>query len=117
MAAMIPSVMEALRLSGFLNTGTAFEIASVPVMAEHPPENALRTIHSRAAPCRVVTVLLGWTGSKLPPTQRTTPTTTSPPHRTMKAYVGTAKKRADSVTPRRFASATRMMIPTQIQIL
>ena len=58
MAAMTPSVMEALRLSGGLNAGTALEMASVPVMAEHPPENARSTIHSRAAPWSVVAVLL-----------------------------------------------------------
>ena len=37
---MTPRVMPALRASGGLNAGTPFEMASVPVMAEQPPENA-----------------------------------------------------------------------------
>lgn len=40
---MSPSVTEALRLSGALKTGTPFEIASVPVMAEQPPAKARST--------------------------------------------------------------------------
>ncbi len=56
MAAMIPSVIEALRLSGGLKAGTALEMASVPVMAEHPPENARRRSRRRAAPWMVVAV-------------------------------------------------------------
>src|SRR5262249_14329728 len=41
-AAIHPSVMAALRDSGVRNAGMPFEIASVPVIAVHPEENARR---------------------------------------------------------------------------
>jgi hypothetical protein len=51
MAAIIPSVMEAFRLSGGLKAGTPFEMASVPVIALQPPANARRTKNNVSGAC------------------------------------------------------------------
>ena len=43
------------------------------------------------------------------------PTTTSPPHSRMNAYVGTVNSRPDSRRPRRLAKVTKMMRPMQMR--
>jgi len=58
MNAIAVSVVRALWLSGGLNAGTPFEIASVPVSAAHPEEKA-RKMSQRLSPCVATTCSCG----------------------------------------------------------
>ena len=108
---MIPSVMPAFRLSGGLKAGTPLEMASVPVIAEQPAENALST-NRRVSPSRPGASPTCGMGSRLPVAQRNAPTTMSPPQSTMNEYVGMEKSVPDSRSPRRLAKATNNTIAT-----
>src|SRR5262245_21012509 len=102
-AAIQPSVIAALRDSGVRNAGMPFEIASVPVIAVHPEEKARRTrnhVSVSAAGSEGGGVL-----GKLPVARRKNPSRIMKPNDTTKKYVGTAKIRPDSRTPRMLASA------------
>ena len=105
---MTARVLAALRLSGDLKAGTPFEMASVPVIALQPPAKARSTRNTSASDVNWLcsTTWLGATGGSPPASQRMVPTMTSPPHRMTKAYVGAAKIRPDSLSPRKLASAT-----------
>ena len=82
MAAMMPSVMAALRLSGGLNAGTAFEMASVPVMASTRREKPRRIDpQAERLPERPWRRIEQGTGCRLAGGQRMKPTITNPPHR------------------------------------
>ena len=65
MAPMIASVVAALCACGRLNAGTPLEIASTPVSAVAPDENALRSTNSPTAPA---VVAASWIGSTSTPT-------------------------------------------------
>ena len=111
---MVPSsasVVAAFLLFGFLNAGTPLLIASTPVSAAHPDENARRSRNAAAIPlehrartgprprCR---------GRRFgrPADARTAsrpkPQTAIPRMAAMKMYVGIANAAPDSRTPRRF---------------
>src|SRR5437763_8127485 len=84
---------------------TPFAIASTPVSAVEPEANARRRTKSVTAPApagrECGTVAVG----QEPAAQRTTPVPTRANIAVTKAYVGRAKRRPDSRTPRRFATA------------
>src|SRR3989304_5030948 len=103
-------VMAAFRDSGGLNAGIPLEIASTPVRAVQPEENARRTRNHVNA----VVAAGGGVGSgrRSPLSQRRMPVATRTPNVTMKRYVGSAKTRPDSLTPRRLAKAMAAMKTT-----
>jgi hypothetical protein len=99
--AMATSVAAALRLSGGLNAGTPFDTASTPVIAVQPFENAVSSANAVSMPP-------AWVSRTTPPATgiaplkyRHAPTASIARMLTMKKYVGTAKMRPDSRTPRR----------------
>ena len=106
---MIASVSAALRACGWRNAGTPFEIASTPVSAVAPDENARSSANSPTAPAAVAA---SWSGSTSigtaghPPTQRATPSAINAAIERMNPYVGIAKSVPDSRAPRRFATVT-----------
>src|SRR5437016_5437597 len=101
--AIVTRVEAALRLSGGRKAGTPFETASTPVIAVQPLENALRSVNVVSAPVAVSAVsAAGSTGWSAPVAYRHAPTAIIARILTMKKYVGAAKSRADSLTPRRF---------------
>ena len=107
------SVVAALRLFGGRNAGTPLAIASMPVSAVQPEENARSAKNSNASPARLL-----WPGSGSidqealsacgvsPNTMRSSPVTMSISTPTVNAYVGTANAVPDSRTPRRLAAAS-----------
>ena len=111
-------VVAALRLLGFWNAGTPLEIASTPVSAAQPDENARSSRNAVAMPA-----IASWSGSgmsvncalsarpRFPVTAWTTPTTPIPTMPRMNAYTGTAKALPDSRTPRRFIAVRKMTRP------
>src|SRR5262245_59791583 len=103
------SVVAALRACGRLNAGTPFEIASTPVSAVAPWENAFRIAKTLTAATAVAAPGKGAvctpTGGH-PPTHRTKPTATSTKIETTNPYVGIANSVPDSRAPRRFANVT-----------
>ena len=115
---IISRVVAALRLFGFWNAGTPFEIASTPVRAAQPDEKARSSRKAVAMPA-----MASWLGSgmssnwalsacpRLPVTAWTTPTTPIPTMPRMNAYTGTAKALPDSRTPRRFIAVRKMTRP------
>ena len=116
--AMVPSsssVVAALRLFGLRKAGTPFEIASTPVSAAQPDENARASRKIRASPVRFPPSYPGagmmWkfalsTSGSCPSEARNAPTSAMPSTPAMKQYVGTAKKAPDSRTPLRFVAAS-----------
>jgi hypothetical protein len=107
-------VVAALRDFGLRNAGTPLEIASTPVSAAQPEENA------RASRKISATVVSGWsqpgsgrivrsalsTSGSVPLSSRMNPHAHMPMMAVMKRYVGTAKNVPDSRTPRRFIAAS-----------
>src|SRR5438132_5447119 len=103
-----PSVVAAFFPCGRRKALTPFAIASTPVSAVEPDENARSTRNTVTAPVPAgigfgTTACGGW-----PVIVLITPTTTSANIDATNAYVGTAKAIPDSRTPRRLTSA----IPT-----
>ena len=107
------SVVRALRHSGGLKAGTPFEIASTPVTAAPPEAKACRIRNRPIAP--VVSATSGGMGSgcRSPISPLTIPMPRSRNIMTMKKYVGAAKMRPDSRTPRRFPQAMIQMNATE----
>jgi hypothetical protein len=96
------SVIAAFRPCGRRNALTPFAIASTPVSAVEPDEKARSRTNSVIVPVP--------TGSACGVTARPwwkKPTTTSSAIDVTNRYVGAAKRRPDSRTPRRFASTIR----------
>ncbi len=88
---------------GVRKVGTALAMASTPVSAEQPDENALRTssrprVSCAGKDCAVPTTAAGW--------ERRRPTATIPRTATMNSRVGSISTRALSVTPRRFTAVS-----------
>jgi hypothetical protein len=103
------SVVAALRDLGRWKAGTPLEIASTPVSAAHPEENARA---SRVSSPIVVNGSSqpgsGWTvrsalstSGRSPMASRIRPTAAMPRTATMNRYVGTANRPPDSRMPRR----------------
>ena len=90
-----------------LNAGTPLEIASTPVIAVEPPANACSSRKMPSEPPAPAATSAWWTwmGSRPPMTALATPTITRAMMAMTKPYVGTAKTRPDSFTPRRFIQA------------
>ena len=119
---MMTSVVRAFFHAGFLKAGTPFEIASTPVTAAPPEAKACITTNS-VAPSRIpLPCWPKWTtpaalcdacGSP-PFISWKSPQPRSTTMLTMKKYVGTAKTRPDSRTPRRLPNAMRMTNETEI---
>src|SRR3989442_2629218 len=100
--AIATSVAEALRLSGGRKAGTPFETASTPVIAVQPLENAVRSVNVVSMPVALSEAsAAGSTGWSEPVAYRHAPTAIIARMLMMKKYVGAAKSRADSRTPRR----------------
>ena len=112
------SVVRAFFHSGGRNAGTPFEIASTPVIAVQPDASACRARKRddrdrrepsdrvlRRPPGRVGPV--GRPGGGIPARARTKPITISETIIVMNRYVGAAKIRPDSLTPRRLPIAIR----------
>ncbi len=103
-------MVAAFLLFGFLNAGTPLLIASTPVSAAQPDENARSTRNAIASPPAPVanssagtssSVALGASG-RSPNSSRPNPHSAMPRIVTMKTYVGSANAVPDSRTPRRF---------------
>ena len=109
------SVVRALRHSVGLNTGTALEIASMPVIAVEPEEKA-RRISSTPTPSVAVSGGLGvaW---KLWPAASIRPTAISTNIARMNAYVGAANSEPAWRTPRRLPASRTMITATPIATL
>ena len=81
---MIASVVAALCACGRLNAGTPFEIASTPVSAVAPDENAFSSTKNPTAPAVVAASWIGSTSTPTaghPPRHCTSPSTISAPDR------------------------------------
>jgi hypothetical protein len=108
-APMIASVVAAFCACGRLNAGTPFEMASTPVSAVAPDENAFSNTKSPIAPAVAAAL---WIGSTSTPTAGhplrhfPRPSTSSTPIDSTNPYVGIAKITPDSLEPRRFARVT-----------
>ncbi len=103
--AIAVSVVRALWLSGGLNAGTPLEIASVPVNAAQPEENA-RNISQSVRPCVATTVSWGGASCRSEPGVSPSMTFARPvriiaPIIRRKKYVGAANIVPDSRTPLR----------------
>ena len=112
---MSTSVAWALRTFGLRNAGTPLATASTPVRAEQPLENARSTRRMNAAwvsdwPCTAYSALeaTGGSPSAVCPSPTTIMNATDP----MKMYVGSAKTRDASRTPRRFTMTMTITKPT-----
>src|SRR5215218_788130 len=133
--AMAPSsarVVAAFLLFGFLNAGTPLLMASTPVSAAQPEENARRIRNPIAKVA--VPLLKGLSGAmsrpalaasgRLPNSNRPKPHAAIPRMVIMKTYVGTANAVPDSRTPRRFIvvrnstamTATKAWLPARAGI-
>ncbi len=110
---IMSSVVAAFLLLGFLNAGTPLLMASTPVSAAQPEENARSTRKAAAKAVRLVCsgAMLKWAlGARI-----SSPSTSSrkPPQamrnstENMNAYVGMAKAAPDSRMPRRFTTVSR----------
>ena len=102
------SVIPALRLRGSLNAGIPFEIASTPVRAVVPLENAWR-IRKRPMARTGSTSSGGGsgTGYRVPSRCRTIAVPTVSVIIATKKNVGTANTKPDSFTPRRLTTITK----------
>ena len=96
------SVMPALRLRGSLKAGMPFEIASTPVSAVVPLENACSSRNSVTPPTCAASCSGG--GSTTAPSEPMN----------CRKKVGTATTRPDSRTPRRLITITRPTSATAI---
>ena len=116
------SVVAALRALGGRNAGTPLEMASAPVSAVQPEENARSASSIRASPvsptcpaaARTCQSALSATGG-CPNAVCSSPTAIIASTPTTNRYVGTANSRPDSRTPRRFiavSSATKPRFTT-----
>ncbi|MCY1224919.1 hypothetical protein D9M72_370970 [compost metagenome] len=121
-AAMTPSrsrVVAAFLLFGFWKLGTPLLMASTPVRAAAPEENARSNRNAPASPTRpssnpaAGTIVKSADGAfpNWPVRAWKTPTAVIPRMEAMKMYVGTAKTLPASLMPRRFTNA-KMMTPT-----
>ena len=105
---MMANVLAALRGFGRRNDGTPLLIASTPVNAVQPEANARIASSSVNTPptcvvrCSCCCAVLA--SGRLPVTPLTKPYANIRKVSPMNKYVGTAKARPDSRTPRRFAS-------------
>ena len=112
---IIPRVAAAFRACGRRNAGTPFEMASTPVSAVDPDENAWRItkrLAPAAAPARMWSA--GTTAWGQPPAAHLTRAViTKAKIERMNPYVGTAKTVPDSRTPRRFAKVIRTTNPIE----
>ena len=118
MKAIIVRVVRAFWLSGGLNAGTPLEIASVPVSAEHPDENARKMSH-RLRPCVATTCSCGGASCRSEPGVSPSITFARPvrinaPIINRKKYVGAANIVPDSRTPLRLPSVMRATTATPI---
>ena len=117
MIPMMRSVSEAFFDCGRRNAGTPLEIASTPVRAVEPDENACRITNRPTV--RTVLASSGagntWSVTIGQPLKmhRAIPVTTRMMIDTMNAYVGTANRVPDSRTPRRLASVTSRTNPSE----
>ena len=124
LTAMTPrrsSVRAAFSLFGGLNAGTPLLIASTPVSAVHPDENARSTRNTLASPPKADSALIPKpalsAGAIEPVPAWKRATRTSAPTMAMNAYVGSAKAVPDSRTPRRFIRASTATTHTEIATL
>src|SRR6478609_6094794 len=83
---------------------TPLAIASTPVSAVDPDENAFRTTKTVTAPTPAGSGFGTTAWCRPPVTSSTSPTPTSTKIEVTNAYVGSANSRPDSRTPRRFAT-------------
>ena len=107
---MIASVDAALCACGRLNAGTPFEIASTPVSAVAPDENAFSNTKSPTAPAVEAASWIGSTSTSTaghPPRHWPRPSTSNATIDSTKPYVGIANSMPDSFEPRRFARVTK----------
>jgi hypothetical protein len=114
------SVVAALRLFGGRNAGTPLAIASMPVSAVQPEENARSAKNSSANPARLVCPGSGSIAQDAlsacgvsPNRIRITPVTMSTSTPAVNAYVGTANAVPDSRSPRRLAAASSATRPSE----
>ncbi len=106
------SVVRALRHSVGLNTGTALEIASMPVIAVEPEANARRISRMPTLSVAVSGGLgVAW---KLRPAASPRPTPTSTIIVRMNRYVGAANSAPAWRTPRRFPASSTTITATPI---
>ena len=104
-APITASVVAALRDCGRLNACTPSAIASTPVRAVDPEENARRMRNSESVACGSIgRFAVSATGQPL--RHSTNPATRVTPIISTNPYVGTAKTVPASRTPRRFATIT-----------
>lgn len=100
----ISSVCWARLMRGSRNIGTPLAMASTPVRAEQPEENALRISRTPSASV----VLTGWAApTTAAGCERRIPMTTMPSMLTMNSTVGNISTRALSATPQRFTAVSR----------
>ncbi len=99
----IASVWAAFFPCGFLNALTPFAIASTPVRAVDPDENARRSAKSVIVPTPAGSAFGVTAWCACPVAISKIPARTSVPIARTKRYVGSAKRRPDSRTPRRLA--------------
>ena len=122
MVAIQVSVVAALREPGALKAPTPLEMASVPVMATHPPEKArsIRNVNAKpvgdaAGRRRHLRGVRGDSRRRAyrPSRAAQMPVPMSASIATMKAYVGTLNAAPDSRTPRRFTNIRTTIAPAQ----
>ena len=97
----VASVAAALRDCGRRNAWTPSAMASTPVSAVAPDENA-RSRTNRLSACTTGSSRSADAATGQPPTHRSAPTTIVTKTVRMKPYVGTANSVPASFTPRRF---------------
>src|SRR5438132_14370636 len=98
------SVVAAFRPCGRRKAATPFEIASTPVKAAAPDENARRTTRTPTAPAPAAIGSGTTTCAQLPAAHLPIPVPIIAYMTATKAYVGMAKRIPDSRTPRRLTS-------------
>src|SRR5690348_12127329 len=115
---MMDSVLAAFRLFGRLKLGTPLLTASTPVNAVQPWENARNASSSAAAPAAECT---GWTPNdadsatgRSPITARHAPQPIIAKTTATKPYVGIANTVPDSLTPRKFITASSATKPSDM---
>ena len=114
------SVVAAFLLFGCLNAGTPLLIASTPVSAVQPDENARRTRNISPSPANVPVVLIMYPAVSAcrcwPMASRTPPQMIISMTTPMKQYVGMAKPVPDSRTPRRFRTAIAATVTAAMSV-
>ena len=104
---------------GRRNAGTPFEMASTPVRAVEPDENACRITNRPSGPmcpARFEMASTCWDAAEghPPVAHRTNPTASMAKIEATNAYVGTAKSAPVSFTPRRLASVSKTTHASEI---